>query len=71
MYAANLSFTQMRYYLRLLQERQMIEIMGGKWLTSARGRDFLKVYDDLQKIIESGNEQEKVFTSEEKRNGAY
>lgn len=49
----------------------MIEIMGGKWLTSARGRDFLKVYDDLQKIIESGNEQEKVFTSEEKRNGAY
>ena len=38
--------------MRLLQRQQLIEKKGGKWVTTARGREYLKAYAELQGIME-------------------
>lgn len=52
MYRANMSFSQLREYMRLLQRQQLIEKKGGKWVTTTRGREYLKAYAELQRIME-------------------
>lgn len=52
MYRANLSYSQLRYYLDLLRSREMLERQGDAlWLTMPRGRDYLRVYAELQQVI--------------------
>lgn len=57
MYSANLSFSQLRYYVRLLDERHLIEKKEGKWSTTQRGRQYLKAYEELQTIITDSAEK--------------
>lgn len=55
MYRANLSYSQLRYYLDLLQSKQMLARQEDNnysyWLVTAKGREYLRVYAELQRIM--------------------
>lgn len=51
MYRANMSFSQLRYYVQSLQKQQLIERKEREWVTTARGREYLQAYAELQRIL--------------------
>lgn len=55
MYRANLSYTQLRSYLRFLLERNLITTRDGMWVATERGREYLAAYMSIKKIFEEGS----------------
>lgn len=51
MYKANLSYTQLQGYLNWLSNRQMIESRKGMWVTTERGRAYLRGYRQITQMI--------------------
>ena len=55
MYGATLSFTQLQLYTRLLQRTEMIgkveENGVSYWVTTSKGRDFLRAYQTVRQFI--------------------
>jgi predicted transcriptional regulator len=52
MYKANLSHSQLEKFLNFLIEKGLLEITYDYYITSERGREFLKKFKELQHIIE-------------------
>ena len=56
MYKVNMSHSQMKYYLQLLQAKKMLVNDGeGRWLATAKGREYLRVFNQFQEVIGSEN----------------
>lgn len=51
MYKANLSYDQLVQYLQYVTSRQLIETRDGLWVTTERGREYLKQYQALEQIM--------------------
>lgn len=52
MYKANMSYSQMKYYLQFLQEKEMLVNDGeGQWLATAKGREYLRLFNQFQEVI--------------------
>ena len=51
MYKANLSFTQLERYLKLLEERGLIR-NSDAYYTTEKGRRFLESYGEMKKMLE-------------------
>lgn len=55
MYRANLSYSQMRFYLDLLQSKQMLARQEDNnyayWFITDKGREYLRTYAELQRIM--------------------
>ncbi len=53
MYKAYLSYTQVREYLKFLQENNLIKYEEGPQLfrVTEKGRDFLQAYDEISDLI--------------------
>ena len=51
MYKANFSYTQLQGHLNWLSNRQMIESRKGMWVTTERGRAYLRGYQQITQMI--------------------
>ena len=55
MYGATLSFTQLQLYMQLLERTGMIGKVEENgvfyWVTTGKGRDFLRAYQTVRQII--------------------
>ena len=53
MYGTNLSWKMLQHYLSELQSRELLEIHGEskRYVTTDRGRDFVKKWSELKKLI--------------------
>ena len=55
MYGAALSYAQLQLYLTRLQELELIGEINkegtGYWLITSRGREYLKAYETVKKIL--------------------
>jgi predicted transcriptional regulator len=51
MYAANLSYAQLKLYLPLLEDKGLVQIRDGRWVATERGRDFVSSYMMLKKLM--------------------
>jgi predicted transcriptional regulator len=53
MYRAGLSYTQLRLYLRFLQDSRLIVTNdSGQWVATDRGRQFVQAYSTLKEILD-------------------
>ena len=72
MYRANLSYSQLRFYLDLLESKQMLagqeENNYFYWLVTAKGREYLRVYAELQRTMGEQKEPNQVSMSSAERN---
>ena len=57
MFKANLSFSQLKFYMEFLQRQQFMEKKEGKWVTTVRGREYPRCYAELQRIMGQQAEQ--------------
>ena len=55
MYKAYLSYTQLKEYLRFLQENDLIKYEEGSQLyrVTSKGRHFLEAYDEISDLVSS------------------
>jgi predicted transcriptional regulator len=54
MYKAFLSYAQIKEYLPMLLENNLLELLdGGKYRTTEKGIRFLKMNEEIQDLIES------------------
>ncbi|MGI0086872.1 MAG: winged helix-turn-helix domain-containing protein [Nitrosotalea sp.] len=55
MYKAYLSYTQVKEYLRFLQENSLVKYEGGTQLyhVTEKGRHFLHAYDEISDLVSS------------------
>ncbi len=55
MYKAFLSYAQLKVYLRILQEKDLLEYQEtkGTYITTDKGLNFLKIYDKMDKLTSS------------------
>ena len=51
MYRGNLSHRQLKVYLNILTGLNLLEMNGDKYLTTEKGREYLKAYRKLRMII--------------------
>ena len=73
MYRANLSYSQLRYYLDLLQSKQMLARQYDdngyfQWLVTAKGREYLRTYAELQRTMGEQKEPNQLSMSSAERN---
>jgi predicted transcriptional regulator len=60
MYKANLSHNGMLAVLQILEKYKLLEVTGDskkKYTTSAKGKEYLQKYVDLQKLTDSPNKK--------------
>ncbi len=59
MYRAYLSYSQLKEYLKLLQERDLIRYEEGSQLyhLSERGLRFINVYQEIKELVPTADEQ--------------
>lgn len=55
MYRAHLSFMQLKEYLAYLAKRQLLEMKGGLWIITERGRIYLDSYEVVGRIVAEKN----------------
>ena len=53
MYGTNLSWKMLKYYIGFMQERGLLEEQesSNKFVTTDRGKDFVKKWEELQKLF--------------------
>ncbi|MEW5840932.1 winged helix-turn-helix domain-containing protein [Nitrososphaera sp.] len=51
MYRANLSYSQLRFYLSFLLGRELITNRDGMWVATEKGREYLSAYGQMRKIL--------------------
>lgn len=53
MYGANLSYSQLQYYIELLEAGGLIQNIGyNKWVSTERGRRLLELYKEAEVMLE-------------------
>ena len=67
MYKANLSFSQLKSYMRLVQKTGLAERIGEDrlWMITDKGREYLQIYGELKRLMEpsaatSGQQRQEV-----------
>lgn len=51
MYGAHLSYDQLTKYLPLLEEKNLVERSGSRWVISLAGQDYLDAYSTIQELV--------------------
>ena len=61
MYQAFLSYVQLKEYLAVLEEQKLLEyrIIEQQYYTTEKGRCFLKIHEDIDKMMVSVNSNSK------------
>lgn len=44
MFVANLSYAQLKKYMAVIQQKNLMSEQDGKWTTTEKGKEFLKAY---------------------------
>jgi predicted transcriptional regulator len=59
MYRAYLSYSQLKEYLKLLQERELIRYEEGSqlYLLTERGLRFINVYEEIKQLVPTADER--------------
>ena len=50
-YRTNLNFTQLASYIQYLEEKKFLEIFDHTFKTTAKGKDFLRDYQNLRDVL--------------------
>ena len=54
MYRASLSYTQLRLYMRVIQDNKfLVATDSGQWVATEKGRQFVQAYNALRQILDS------------------
>jgi predicted transcriptional regulator len=56
MYSANLSYQQVLFYLKDLQEKRLIEVIGegaSMYCTTEKGREFISNFSKMSELLEN------------------
>jgi predicted transcriptional regulator len=74
MYKAYLSFSQLKEYLALLQEKELLSYEDGSHLyrLTEKGLRFMNAYDEIEELVSTGNDKkprsdDQVIRDSEKR----
>jgi len=65
MYRAYMSYSQLKEYLKLLEERQLIRIEPGSqlYMLTEKGLKFMNAYEKINELVPSVNESKGLFES--------
>jgi predicted transcriptional regulator len=58
MYKSKLSYSQLKFYHRLLLDKGLIREDSGKWVITEKGISYLRAYDVIHQLLNSTSAQQ-------------
>ncbi|MEM3737477.1 MAG: winged helix-turn-helix domain-containing protein [Candidatus Bathyarchaeia archaeon] len=57
-YEGNLTFTRANQYLQILEDQNLIERNGDRWVTTKKGLNFIKNFQRIKKHVPTNQDDE-------------